>query len=140
MIKRTLYFGNPTYLSLKLKQLIIKPLDELSLNKGEYKPIIKSIPIEDIGIIVIDHKQITITNALLEELLNNNCAVITCDSRHLPIRLLLPLVGNNIQNERFRHQIEASLPLKKQLWQQTIENKIANQFHLLKYSTGGGKQ
>lgn len=136
MIKRTLYFGNPTYLSLKLKQLIIKPLDELSLNKGEYKPIIKSIPIEDIGIIVIDHKQITITSALLEELLNNNCAVITCDSKHLPIGLLLPLVGNNIQNERFRHQIEASLPLKKQLWQQTIENKIANQYYLLKYSTG----
>lgn len=136
MIKRTLYFGNPTYLSLKHKQLIIKPLDELSLNKGEYKPIIKSIPIEDIGIIVIDHKQITITNALLEELLNNNCAVITCDSKHLPIGLLLPLVGNNIQNERFRHQIEASLPLKKQLWQQTIENKIANQYYLLKYSTG----
>ena len=71
MIKRTLYFGNPTHLSLKLKQLIIKPLDELSLNKGEYKPIIKSIPIEDIGIIVIDHKQITITSALLEELLNH---------------------------------------------------------------------
>ena len=78
-------------------------------------------PIEDIGVVVLDHKQITITQGALEALLENNSAVITCDSRHMPTGLLLPLVGNTTQNERFRDQLDASQPLRKQLWQQTMQ-------------------
>ena len=133
MIKRTLYFGNPAYLSLKLKQLVIA----LPKSDGEDdKTNTRTIPIEDIGVIILDHKQITVTQALLAELLDNNCAVITCDSRQLPVGLLLPLAGNTVQNERFRNQLDASLPLRKQLWQQTIEAKILNQASVLKYTTG----
>lgn len=134
MIKRTLYFGNPAYLSLKLKQLVIK-----SPTKGDKDAPpeeVRTIPIEDVGVVVLDNKQITITQALLAELLENNCAVITCDGRQLPTGLLLPLSGNTIQNERFRAQLDASLPLKKQLWQQTIESKIRNQAAVLQYTTG----
>jgi CRISPR-associated protein Cas1 len=96
----------------------------------------RTVPIEDIGVVILDHKQITVTQALLAELLDNNCAVITCDSRQLPVGLLLPLAGNTIQNERFRNHLDASLPLKKQLWQQTIESKIRNQAAMLEYTTG----
>lgn len=84
-------------------------------------------PIEDIGVVVLDHKQITITSGALEALLENNCAIITCDSKSMPIGLMLPLYGNTTQNERFRQQLDASLPLMKQLWQQTIKAKIENQ-------------
>ena len=91
-------------------------------------------PIEDIGIVVLDNKQITITSGLLEALLENNSAVITCDNKGMPTGLMLPLYGNTTQNERFRAQIDASLPLKKQLWQQTIQQKIANQATVLKDS------
>lgn len=135
MIKRTLYFGNPAYLSLKLKQLVVRLPQTDGVEKDE-KPNTRTVPIEDIGVIILDHKQITVTQALLAELLDNNCAVITCDSRQLPVGLLLPLAGNSIQNERFRNQLDASLPLKKQLWQQTIESKISNQAAMLKYTTG----
>ena len=135
MIKRTLYFGNPAYLSLKLKQLVVR-LPQADENEKSEKELTRTVPIEDLGVIILDHKQITITQALLAELLDNNCAVITCDSRQLPVGLLLPLAGNTIQNERFRNQIDASLPLKKQLWQQTIEAKIRNQAYMLKYTTG----
>lgn len=131
MIKKTLYFGNPAYLSLRLEQLVIKtqkPEDD-----GE--SLTRTIPIEDVGVVVLDHRQITITQGVMEKLLENNCAVITCDSRHLPVGLLLPLVGNTVQNERFRSQIDSSLPLRKQLWQQTIQAKIANQTAVLEYST-----
>ena len=86
--------------------------------------------------IVLDNKQITLTHALLEMLLDNNCAIITCDSKHLPVGLMLPLVGNTIQNERFRAQLEASLPLKKQLWQQTVQAKIRNQAAVLESVMG----
>ena len=122
-------------MSLKLKQLVVR----LPQNDGEQKDekeLTRTVPIEDLGVIILDHKQITITQALLAELLDNNCAVITCDSRQLPTGLFLPLAGNSVQNERFRLQLEASLPLKKQLWQQTIEAKIRNQAAMLSYTTG----
>ena len=90
-----------------------------------------AIPIEDIGIILLDHKQITITQGLLEALLSNNAAVITCDSSRMPVGLLLPLSGNTTQSERFQAQIDASLPLRKQLWQQTVQAKIGNQAYVL---------
>ncbi len=134
MIKKTLYFGNPAYLSLKDKQLVIK-LPEISKVQDipdalkEEMKITK--PIEDIGVVVLDNKQITLTSGLLEALLENNVAVITCDSKSMPVGLMLPLYGNTTQNERFRIQLEASLPLKKQLWQQTIKAKISNQHTVL---------
>ena len=139
MIKKTLYFGNPAYLSLRDAQLVIK-LPEVVKNdtlpdRFKQKAEI-SKPIEDIGVVVLDNKQITVTSGLLEALLENNCAVITCDSKSMPVGLMLPLYGNTTQNERFRHQLEASLPLKKQLWQQTIKVKIENQAAVLKKCTG----
>lgn len=138
MIKKTLYFGNPAYLSLKNAQLVIK-LPEIEKNETlpdffkTQNEITK--PIEDIGVVVIDNKQVTITSGLLEALLENNCAVITCDSRSMPTGLMLPLYGNTTQNERFRYQIDASVPLRKQLWQQTIQQKIFNQAAILKRCT-----
>ena len=127
MIKQTLYFGNPAYLSLKDWQLVIRlPDKDQSITR----------PIEDIGVVIIDNKQITLTSGLIEALLGNNCALITCDSSHLPVGLMLPLCGNTTQTERFRHQLSASLPLKKQLWQQTISQKIANQAQVLKECFG----
>ena len=136
MIKRTLYFGNPAYLSLKMKQIVIKMPQK---NDGDLpigEDVVKTIPIEDTGIVILDNKQITITQGLMEALLENNCALITCDSKKMPTGLMLPLAGNTIQTERFKSQIEASLPLRKQLWQQTIEAKICNQAAVLKYATG----
>lgn len=135
MIKKTLYFGNPSYLSLRDCQMVIK-LPEIK-NRNELPEYLKSKmeitkPVEDIGVVVLDHKQITITSGLLEALLENNCAVITCDSKSLPVGLLLPLYGNTTQNERFRYQLSASVPLHKQLWQQNIKSKIENQSAALK--------
>lgn len=139
MIKKTLYFGNPAYLSLRNAQLVIR-LPEIVKNDTLPEHFKQSAeitkPIEDIGVIVLDNKQITITSGLLEALLENNCAVITCDSKSMPTGLMLPLCGNTTQSERFRHQIEASLPLKKQLWQQTVKTKIENQAAILKKCTG----
>lgn len=135
MIKKTLCFSNPTYLSLRNAQLVIKlpEVEKVNNLSEDFKKATEiTRPIEDLGVVVLDHKQITITQGALEALLENNCAVITCDSQHLPVGLLLPLVGNTTQNERFRDQINASIPLRKQLWQQTIQCKIKNQVAVLK--------
>ncbi|WP_321438541.1 type II CRISPR-associated endonuclease Cas1 [uncultured Bacteroides sp.] len=133
MIKKTLYFGNPVYLSLKNEQLAIKlpEVEKSSLDKEFKQTAVRTVPIEDIGLILLDHQQITITHGVMEKLLENNCALITCDSSRMPVGLMLPLCGNTVQSERFSEQIDASLPLKKQLWQQTIQSKIENQAHVL---------
>lgn len=124
MLKRTLFFGNPAYLSTKNKQLVVN-----YPNVGQ-EP--KSVPIEDIAVVVMEHQQITITNGLLEKLINKGVAVINCNQQHLPIGMFLPLNGHSEQSERFRNQMNVSLPLKKNLWQQTITAKILNQAALLK--------
>ena len=136
MIKRTLYFGNPAYLSLKMKQMVVRIPQKDDGDLPSEEDMVRTVPIEDLGVIILDNKQITITQGLIDALLENNCALITCDSKRMPVGLMLPLAGNTIQNERFRSQLDSSLPLRKQLWQQTIEAKIRNQAAVLRYVTG----
>ena len=134
MIKKTLYFGNPAYLSYSNGQLVIK-LPEIeksnSLPENFKSKSVRTIPIEDIGVIVIDHKQVTVTQSVIAALLENNAAFITCDDKRMPTGMLLPLQGHSVYNERFRNQLDASIPLKKQLWQQTVRAKIENQTSIL---------
>lgn len=138
MIKKTLCFSNPAYLSLRNSQLVIK-LPEVETNDNLPTELKKqserTIPIEDIGVILLDNKRITLTSGLIEALLDNNCALLTCDSKSLPVGMMMPLTGNTLQRERFADQISASLPLRKQLWQQTIKQKIQNQESLLRAYT-----
>jgi len=123
MIKRTIFLGSDAYLRTKNKQMIIDFADK------ERKS--ASVPIEDIGVVVMEAYQMTISLNLLTNLLENNVAVITCNKRKMPKGLLLNLEGNTLQQERFQEQIMASVPLKKQLWKQTIQVKIHNQAALL---------
>ncbi len=123
MVKRTLYFGNPAYLSYKNRQLIIDKPDSDDT---------KSIPVEDIGVMVLDNYQITITHKLIQALQDNLTVIISCNNSHMPASIMLPINGHHVMTERMRKQIDTSLPLKKQLWKQTIEAKIGNQANLLK--------
>lgn len=139
MIKRTLYFGNPAYLSVRHQQLVIR-LPEVEKNDtlpdSFKRDAERTVPIEDIGVVMLDNQQITLTHGVLAELLKNNVAIITCDSSRMPIGMMLPLSGHSTLNERFRAQLESSLPLRKQLWQQTIQQKITNQAAVLKECRG----
>ena len=135
MIKRTLYFGNPAYLSTTLNQLVVRlPVVEKNTDLPEIfkKEAQATIPIEDIGVVMLDHQQIIVSQALIAKLLDNNVAVITCNNTHHPTGLLLNLEGHSLQSKRFQAQLDSTEPLKKQLWQQTIRAKIRNQAALLK--------
>ncbi len=125
MIKRTLYFGNPCYLKKKDMQMNIE------FPSTENKPP-ASVPIEDIGILILDSPHITLTNALIAELNQNNVAILSCDAQHLPYGLMLPMFSHHAFTEKMYQQLESSLPLKKNLWQQTIMAKIANQASFLR--------
>src|SRR5690606_10500132 len=123
MVKRTLYFGSPAYLSTRMEQLIIDNPGSVNLHK--------SIPIEDIGVLLLDNNQITITQPLLNKLLEHNVAVVTCDATHHPIGMFYVLESNTLQSQKFKYQLDANQPLKKQLWQQVIKAKIHNQAKVL---------
>lgn len=124
MVKRTLFFENPAYINLKMEQLVITYPEDF------VKPI--TVPIEDIGLIVIESLHVTISSTVLNKLLQNGVGVFCCDEQHMPSGLMLPLEGHTQQTERIRTQLEASIPMKKNLWQQTVSAKILNQGLLLK--------
>lgn len=133
MIKRTLYFSNPAYLSYKNGQLQIDiPQSNTSEPTEEGKSnSFKTIPVEDIGVVVLDNQQITITQGLLAALSKNNSVLINCDFKHMPFAILLPTSTHHAYTEKLKFQLEASKPLKKNLWKQTVIAKINNQAALL---------
>jgi len=120
MLKKTLFFGNKASIHTKLEQLQIKTEQRET-----------TVPIEDIGFLVIEHPEIFISIPTLSKLVENNVAVVFCNQKHMPSSMLLNLDGHHLQQEQFKKQINATVPLKKQLWQQTIKTKISNQCQLL---------
>lgn len=123
MLKRTIYIGNPSYLKTKDNQLVVQC--------PEFKELKGTVPIEDMALLVLDHPQITLSSQLLNKLMGNTIAIVHCDNHHLPNGLMLPMVGHTELTERWRYQLNASTPLKKQLWKQIVASKINNQKKLL---------
>lgn len=123
MIKRALFFSTPFCLSLRDNQMVIRTKEEPDMQK--------SVPIEDIGFVVLEHRQTSVSLPLLNALSENNVAVIFCNEARMPNAMLMNLDSNKTQGESFRAQIEASEPLKKGLWKQIVEAKIRNQSALL---------
>lgn len=122
MIKQTLMFTSPVYLSLKEDQLVITFKD----NKDTV-----TRPIEDIGFVVIENPEVSISIPALNELADNNVSVIFCDRKKMPKTMLMTLEGNTTQQESYKYQIDASVPTKKNVWKQLVESKIKNQALLL---------
>ncbi len=123
MLKRTIYIGTPSYLTLERQQLKIKCAKSQTV-KG-------SVAIEDIAILLLDNPQITLTSQVIEKFMQHTVALINCNAQHLPNGLMLPLQGHSELTQRWHYQIESSGPLKKQLWKQTVIAKIENQCALL---------
>lgn len=124
MLKRALFFSTPYCLSLRNGQMVIHTREAPEMRK--------SVPIEDIGFVVLEDQQTSVTLPLLNALSDNNVAVILCGENRMPNAMLMNLDSNRTQGENYRAQIEASEPLKKGLWKQIVEAKIRNQAALLR--------
>ena len=123
MLKRTLVFSNPMSLSLKKCQLVLAFKDDPD-NK-------MTIPIEDIGVVIIENQQVSITVPLMNALIEGNVQVVVCNDRGMPSAMLQSFESNNLQGENLRNQMNAGEVLKKQLWKQIVEAKIRNQAALI---------
>ncbi|GCD78179.1 CRISPR-associated endonuclease Cas1 [Thermaurantimonas aggregans] len=122
MIKKTLFFTQPAYLHISNRQLIIDLKNQGTTHQ---------VPVEDIGFVILENQQITVTQSVIASLIDNNACILCCDEKHMPSGLLMPLAQNNTFTEKVRYQLEASEPLKKNLWKQTVVSKIRNQAALL---------
>lgn len=129
MLKRTVYFESPAHLSFKNEQLVYTPKPE-----GE----MRTVPVEDIGFVVLDNHSITLSLRLIEELTANNAAIVFCDKLHHPAAMSVPFDGNTTHSKTLAAQLKMSEPLKKQLWKQTVELKIKNQAEMLRRTNSSG--
>lgn len=120
MIKRTIAITTPCHLSLRQEQMVVR-------SKLFEDAVGKTVPVEDMGLMLMEHPQITVTQGLLAKLMEHNVAVVNCNEQHHPIGMLLNFQGNSTQTETFIAQAEAAKPLKKQLWQQVVKAKVGNQ-------------
>ena len=123
MLKRTLVFSSPMILSLKNQQLVLAYKDSPDEKQ--------TVPIEDIGVVLLEHQQTSVTLPLLNALAENEVQVVICNSKGMPSSMLQSMNSNNLQGETLRNQIAFGEVLKKQLWKQVVEAKIKNQASLL---------
>ncbi len=124
MLKRTIFISNPAKLSIRNEQLVVETTEH-----GQ----IKSVHLEDVGMIILEHQQISLTHAVLQQCMGNNIVLINCDQKHMPQGIMLPHEGHVELSERHREQLVASTPLKKNLWAQTVQAKITNQDAVLRW-------
>lgn len=122
MLKRIIYIGTPRKIRIKDNNLLLHQVSD---------GLIDLVPVEDIGFLILDNQNITISQNVLQSLLENKCAIVTCNQKHMPLGLFLNLDGSQLQAEMFALQIATKLPVKKQLWKQIIIAKIENQAQLV---------
>ncbi len=127
MIGKTVEFATPgTRLSVARRQLVVERPDQARL----------TLPIEDLGVVIVDDVRASYTQSVFIDLLEAGATVMVTGRDHLPAGLMLPLDAHHGQTERHLDQIEASLPLKKRLWQALIQAKIRQQAAVLEHFTG----
>ena len=98
------------------------------------------VPLDDIGVLLCNGRGLTYSNSLMTELARRGASVVLCGNDYLPAAWLWPVEGNHVQAMRMRCQLEASLPLRKRLWQAVVKAKIGQQAAILEMLgiAGGG--
>lgn len=126
MIRKTVEIATAgTRLSVAHRQLVIERPDEEK----------RTLPCEDIGVLVVDHPQTSYTHSVFTTLLEEGAAVVLCGANHLPAGLLLPFDAHTTQTERHRAQTECTESVKNRAWQLIVAAKLRQQSAVLSHYT-----
>ena len=109
-------------LSVRLDQLIIAPHEDPEM----------SIPLEEVATLIVSHKAVSYTHAVLAGLAAHGGVLVACDARHMPAAMMLPLAGHHRHSERHRLQARAKAPTHKQAWRQIVQAKVGLQGRILR--------
>ena len=127
MIRKTVEFSTlGTRLSVAHRQLVVERPD---LPKA-------TLPIEDLGVVIVDDIRATYTQSVFLSLLEAGATVLVTGRDHLPAGMMLPLHAHHVQTERHRAQVETSAPVRKRAWQAIVRAKIVQQAAVLSHFTG----
>ena len=127
MIWKTVEFSTPgTSLSVANSQLVVKRPDLPNT----------TLPIEDLGVVIVDDMRATYTQSVFIELLEAGATVMVTGHDHLPAGMMLPMDAHHVQTERHRAQVATSLPVRKRAWQAIVQAKIVQQATVLSHFTG----
>jgi CRISP-associated protein Cas1 len=127
MIRKTVEFATPgTRLSVAHQQLVVERPDMPRA----------TLPIEDLGVVIVDDLRATYTQAVFLDLLAAGATVMVAGRDHLPAGMMLPLDAHHVQTERHLAQVEAGLPVKKRIWQTLVRTKVSQQSAVLRHFTG----
>ena len=127
MIRKTIEFATPgTRLSVAHRQLVVE------------RPGLPTatLPIEDLGVVIVDDGRATYTQAVFQEMLRAGATLLVTGRDHLPAGMMLPLDAHHVQTERHRAQIQTSEPTRKRTWQMIVRAKIRQQAAVLSHFTG----
>lgn len=121
MIKRTLVVQSQAYLHVRHRQMVV------AIDTEDHV-----IPIEDLGVLLIENPAVTLSAALIGLCAEHGVAVVVCDDKHLPTIQMWPLTGNSLHQAVLGLQISVSEPVKKRAWQQIVRAKLRNQASVLR--------
>ena len=114
---RILQITKPCTLKIKNRQLLYVP------HEGEEM----SFPLEDISVLILENRQITMYNTLLAELARHGICLFSCDENHMPAGAYYPFHSYYQSSRIAQLQVETRKPLQNRLWQELIIAKIQNQ-------------
>lgn len=144
MIKRTVEISSePVHLAVRNSQLLVvrrDPAAVASSRSVSVASIAGSVPLEDLGFVMVDQRDTSFSLAALSGMAENGAAVCVCGPNHLPTGLLLPLADRHETVWRIKDQIAIRKPTKKRLWRQIVRAKILAQSRNLPESSAASRK
>ena len=89
------------------------------------------IHLSEVYMVIIETTAVSMTAALLNELVKRKIKVIFCDEKRNPSSELVPYYGSHDTSAKIRNQITWSDDIKKSVWTEIIAEKIRKQAELL---------
>ena len=117
---RTVIVSSHSKLEYALNYLVYKTVDE-----------VKRIHIHEIHTLIIESTTVSITSALLAELIKQKVKVIFCDEKRNPSSELIPYYGDSVSYQRINEQIKWKENIKNLVWQKIVQEKIKQQAYVL---------
>ncbi len=93
---------------------------------------IQKIHLSEISTLIIESTAVSLTSALICELIKNKINVVFCDEKHNPHSQVLPVNGSHDSSKKLKIQTEWDDTIRGDVWTEIVANKIYQQAKHLK--------
>ena len=96
------------------------------------------VPFEDIAVIVLNHREITLTHPVLSACGEYGISLFATGDTHHPSGVFIPFLPHSRATRWMRLQLDLPRPVAKQTWAGIVRRKIANQAAVLRIAGRDG--